>query len=274
MPKVSPRARRLYERVPVWAGVLGGALLIAQVIAGISLATASGERPVAIPVQERETPAPPTPVAPATPEPEPTPEPEETTGPEADRIPEGEVVQLPAFDGKGSKVVGTVRDRKARLRFAELGKPWQPAKPQPEGPITDGEYSTRQTFVTEEYGDDRRWWADFDVLDDLPTRFTPGATLHATAAALLDYKQVRNFPGGTTGIDIASQPIKDGWLVAREMRMPPSSEGRKAERELAVAVAMDTGADDPALVWITIPETHKRLWPDVQTVVSSLRVLR
>ncbi|WP_066368865.1 hypothetical protein [Herbidospora mongoliensis] len=273
MPKVSPKARRLYVRVPLWANLLGGALLVTQVITGISLATASDEEVVSVLVQERETPVP------ATPEPvetTATPEPEETpsTGPEVDRIPEGEVVKLPAFDGRGSKVVGTVRDRKARLRFAELGSPWGPAKGQPDGPVSDGAYSMRQTFVTEEYGPDldREWFADVDSLR-LPSELDAGDSLYDAAVALLDSKQIRNFPGGTTGIDIASQPIRNGWVVARQMRMPPSDAGRKANLELAVAVAMDTGAGRPSVVWITIPETHKRLWPDIETVVSSLRVL-
>ncbi|NAS25464.1 hypothetical protein GT755_27745 [Herbidospora sp. NEAU-GS84] len=278
MPKVSPKARRLYVRVPVWANALGGVLLVTQLITGISLATASTRTPVAVPVQQRETPIPATPV-PADVEttPEPTPEPTPSPSPtlEVDRIPEGTVVRLKKYSGTPSPVIGEVRDRKARLRYAELGEPWKPAKGQPEGLFSDGRYSTRQTFVTEEYGPDldNEWFADIDA-QRLWSDLDGGDSPYDAAVAMLDYKQENNFPRGTKGKDVASQRVPNGWLVAREMRMPPSELGRKARLELAVAVAVETGADRPSVIWITIPETHKRLWPDVSTVVSSLRVLR
>nr|WP_062337857.1 hypothetical protein [Herbidospora sakaeratensis] len=279
MPMVSPRARRLYVRVPVWANLLGGALLVTQVIAGISLAANSGETRSALPDPDPVTP--PTPVAMATPTPEattPTPTPKPTPSPSpalaVDRIPEGAVVRLKKYSGTPSPVIGEVRDRKARLRYAELGKPWNPAKGQPEGLFSEGRYSTRQTFVTEEYGPDldSEWFADIDA-QRLWSDVDGGDSPYDAAVAMLDYKQENNFPRGTKGKDIASQRVPRGWLVAREMRMPPSELGRKAELELAVAVAVETGADRPSVLWITIPETHKRLWPDITTVVSSLRVL-
>lgn len=275
MPQVSPQARRLYVRVPVWANLLGSALLITQVIAGISLAVSSDGKPVAVPVPKRETPVPestPTPEPTPTSTPTPTPSPSPTM--EVDRIPEGTVVRLKKFSGTPSQVIGEVRDRKARLRYAELGKPWRPAKGQPEGLFSDGRYSTRQSFVTEEYGPDldSEWFADIDA-QRLWSDVDGGDSPYDAAVAMLDYKQENNFPRGTRGKDVASQRVPHGWLVAREMRMPPSELGRKATLELAVAVAITTGADRPSVVWITIPDTHKRLWPDITTVVSSLRVL-
>ncbi|WP_062431382.1 hypothetical protein [Herbidospora daliensis] len=279
MPQVSPRARRLYVRIPVWANLLGGALLVTQVITGISLAANSGA-PAALPVSD--PPPPPTPVAMVTPTPEetatatPTPEPTPSPSPSlaVDRIPEGTVVRLKKYSGTPSQVIGEVRDRKARVRYAELGKPWKPAKGQPEGLFSDGRYSTRQSFVTEEFGPDldSEWFADIDA-QRLWSDVDGGDSPYDAAVAMLDYKQENNFPRGTEGKDVASQRIPRGWLVAREMRMPPSELGRKAELELAVAVAVETGADRPSVIWITIPETHKRLWPDINTIVSSLRVL-
>ncbi|TKK90924.1 hypothetical protein FDA94_03985 [Herbidospora galbida] len=279
MPKVSPKARRLYVRVPVWANLLGGALLVTQVITGISLAANSGATPTALPRPDR--PAPPRPVTATTPTPEPTPTPTEEPTPspsptlEVDRIAEGTVVRLKKYSGTPSQVIGEVRDRKARLRYAELGKPWKPAKGQPEGLFSDGRYSTRQSFVTEEYGPDldSEWFADIDA-QRLWSDVDGGDSPYDAAVAMLDYKQENNFPRGTKGKDVASQRVPNGWLVAREMRMPPSELGRKARLELAVAVAVETGADRPSVIWITIPDTHKRLWPDIATVVSSLRVLR
>ncbi|WP_214108561.1 hypothetical protein [Acrocarpospora catenulata] len=90
---------------------------------------------------------------------------------------------------------------------------------------------------------------------------------------MLDHKQRNNFPSGTRGRDVASQPIRNGWMIVREMHMPKSDAGRKANLELAAAIAVDTGADRPGILWITIPETHRRLWPDLNRLAGSVRAL-
>lgn len=42
--------------------------------------------------------------------------------------------------------------------------------------------------------------------------------------------------------------------------------------DLSAVVVVDTGRARPAYLWIDIPETHKRLYKDVNTVLDSLRV--
>ncbi|GIH25472.1 hypothetical protein Aph01nite_37820 [Acrocarpospora phusangensis] len=276
MPKVSPRGQRIFGRVPTAVNVLGSALLITQIVVGISLATSSDTpEPGPAAVTPPAPPVPPTP-----PEPEiaevPTPEPPSPTPSptlQVERIAEGEIVRLKRYPGQGSAVIGQVRDKKARLTFVELGKPWGRSKPLGTGPIVDGTYTRRQTFVTEEYGPDldRQWWADIDSYRHTAD-LTPGDSMYEIVAGFLDARQDGNFPSGTAGVDVASYPVKNGWVIVREMHMPESDAGRKARVELAAVVALDTGSPRPGILWITIPDTHKRLWPDIGRVIRSVRV--
>ncbi|GAA1016051.1 hypothetical protein Aple_011540 [Acrocarpospora pleiomorpha] len=275
MPKVSPRAEKIFGRVPTAVNLVGSALLITQVVVGISLAVGSDEPdPVALIPPPPTMNVVPTPeVVAATPVEPPSPSPTPTM--EVKRIPEGEIVRLKRFAGAGSPVIGQVKDKKARLTFVELGAPWGRSQSLGTGPIVDGTYSKRQTFVTEEYGPalDRQWWADIDSQRHT-AELAPGESLYDIAAATLDYKQSRSFPSGTVGVDLASQPIKNGWVIVRQMRMPESDAGRKSRIELSAVAALNTGTARPGILWITIPDTHKRLWPDINRVIASVRALR
>ncbi|MCP2358331.1 hypothetical protein HD597_005351 [Nonomuraea thailandensis] len=270
--------RGLLAPFPTWIRLLGAAALITELVVGLNLATGSGT-PVtaATPVQT------PTPPFPATPTPAPTTTPTATTPtatPSASsdlrvtRIEEGTVVTLARRPGKGSKTIGRVTDPRTGLSFAELGAPWRRSRPIGDGPVKDGRYNLRQTLLTETYGPDgdREWWADLDS-QHLWSELDVGDSMYDAARAMLDHKQAGAFPAGTTGQDIASQPVHRGWLLARMMRMPPSPDGREAAQELSVAIAVDTGRPRPAVLWITIPDTHRHLWPDVHTVVESLKIV-
>jgi hypothetical protein len=290
MPKVSPRAKKVFGPVPSGVYVIGAVLLTAQLIAGttLGLQRLSGPDPV-----RAEVTAPPSPPQPRSPEPEivetqpaqipsrrpsPTPTPEPPAKPALDvvRAKPGQVIPLPDYKGNGSRVIGRVKDSRAGLSFAELGAPWGRSRTAGDGLVTDGRYSRRQTFATETYGGGSNWWADIDS-QRLWSDIDAGTTMFDAAAAFLDHKQTNNFPSGTRGRDVASQSLTvgrhKGWLIARQMRMPKSEAGRRARTELSVAVAVDTGKGRPSILWITIPETHKRLWPDIRQVVNSIRVL-
>ncbi|SEG96029.1 hypothetical protein SAMN05444920_109252 [Nonomuraea solani] len=274
MLRTSDRMRGLMAAFPMWVRLLGGALLIAELIVGLRLATGDA-RPITAAPPARALPTPsaapidtPTPAS-AVPTPSPS-----SADLAVTRIPEGTVATLPRHPGRGSKVIGRVTDPKTGLSFAELGAPWRRSRPIGDGPVKDGRYNLRQTLRTESYGpdEDRDWWADIDS-QHLWSELDAGDSLYDAARALLDDKQRSAFPAGTTGEDIASQPVRRGWLLARMMRMPPSPDGREASRELSVSIAVDTGRPRPAVLWITIPDTHEHLWPDVRTLMKSLKVM-
>ncbi|MFG6200579.1 hypothetical protein [Nonomuraea sp. JJY05] len=272
--------KRLMAPFPKWVPLLGSAVLLAELVIGLPMAAGGGSarEPRAMPTPSPSvTAVPPSPVA-AAPTPTPTPALATATpspsGLEVTRIEEGTVVKLRRRPGQGSSVIGRVTDPRTGLSFAELGSPWRRSRPIGDGPIKDGRYNLRQTLLTETYGtdDDREWWADIDS-QQLWSDLDAGDSLYDAARAMLDYKQGNAFPSGTKGRDIASQPVRRGWLLARMIQMPPSPDGRKARQELSVAIAVDTGRPRPAVLWITIPDTHRRLWPDVDTLVRSLKIV-
>ncbi|WP_188195243.1 hypothetical protein [Nonomuraea sp. SYSU D8015] len=278
MTRTSDRMRRLMEPFPSWIPFLGAVVILVELFVLLPEAAGGGFAAEPRPAPSVVTIVTAVPVRPSPPEPSPTPTRATPTpspsGPEVERIPEGTVVKLRRYPGRGSSVIGRVTDPKTGLSFAELGSPWRPSRPINDGPIKDGRYNLRQALVTETYGpdDDREWWADIDS-QHLWSDLDAGDSLYDAARAMLDYKQDAGFPGGTRGRDIASQPVRRGWLLARMMEMPPSPDGRKARRELSIAIAVDTGRPRPAVLWITIPDTHRRLWPDVDTLVKSLKVV-
>ncbi|MFC1437162.1 MmpS family transport accessory protein [Streptacidiphilus sp. N1-10] len=181
------------------------------------------------------------------------------------------VVRLPAHPGKGSPVKGRVTDSDAHLSYDEFGGRWNASEAS--DPSWDG-FDREQDFDTE-----KAWSAqiasglvDSDLLDDYTAT---EAGLHAAASAVQDQFQKYNFvDDATDGRDVASQPLTvsghKAWLVAREMRF--TKKGVQATMDLSVVVVVDTGRPRPSVLWIDLPATVRTLWPDTNTLVSSLRV--
>ncbi|MES9605448.1 MULTISPECIES: hypothetical protein [Actinomadura] len=63
---------------------------------------------------------------------------------------------------------------------------------------------------------------------------------------------------------------RKGWVIVREMHF--RKEGVSSTMDLSTVVVVDTGRPRPSFVWLDVPASHKRLWPDVNTLLRSLRV--
>ncbi|WP_067491303.1 hypothetical protein [Actinomadura hibisca] len=178
-------------------------------------------------------------------------------------------VPVKRYPGKGSPLAGRVTDDDPRLSYMSLGGDWSRSRqvdPQLSG------YSRKQRFDSE-----ANWEAilvsglvDGDLVAAAPAK----GRLRALAGAIQDYRQGMNFDDTARGRDVASQAIKvggrKGWVVVREIRFV--KKGVRARMDLSAVVIVDTGRPRPSYLWIDIPETHKRLWPDINTVIGSLRV--
>lgn len=210
----------------------------------------------------------PTPRQAAAPSPSPSPSPSPTpTGAP------GRTVPLPDYPGRGSKVIGRIDDPNAGLSYARLGSPWRLDSDR----MSD--FGREQTVITERYGPDATpYWANISS-DALPARLAryygdPYRTYHASRAMLADVRSTY-YPEGNRRTEVASQPIevegRQGWLVAARLEF--DREGMRAKSELAAVAVVDTGASLPGVVYLSIPDTHKQLWPDIDTVVKSLRLL-
>lgn len=192
----------------------------------------------------------------------------------APRLPKGEVrltkvVRVPRYKGNGSPVVGRVGDGDAHLSYAELGGAWGPSRRT--DPAVAG-YGRRQSFDT-----DPSWQAVLasgQVSSDLMGAYKGPGKLRALASAVQDDRQHSAFTDATTGRDVASQPVsvsgRKGWVIVREMHF--RKEGVSSTMDLSAIVVVDTGRPRPSFVWLDMPASRKRLWPDVNTLIRSLRV--
>ncbi|MFD0687572.1 hypothetical protein [Actinomadura fibrosa] len=180
-------------------------------------------------------------------------------------------VRVKRYRGAGSPVAGRVDDGDPRLSYVALGGEW--GRSRAVDPGIAG-FNREQKFDTEV-----KWQAviasgfvDDDLMDAGEGKGK--GRLRALAGAVQDYRQFIGFDETARGRDVASQPVtvsgRKGWLVVREIRF--SKKGVRAKMDLSAVVIVDTGRPRPSLLWIDIPETHKRLWPDINTVISSLRV--
>ncbi|GGP99738.1 hypothetical protein BKA00_005642 [Actinomadura coerulea] len=188
-------------------------------------------------------------------------------------LPKGEVrltkvVRVPRYKGPGSPVLGRVDDGDARLSYAALGGAWGPSRRS--DPEVTG-YGRRQVFDT-----DPSWQAVFasgKVSSELMGAFKGPDKLRALASAVQDDRQYKSFTDTTTGRDVASQPLnvsgRKAWVIVREMRF--RKEGVSSTMDLSAVVVVDTGRPRPSFVWLDVPASHKRLWPDINTLLRSLR---
>ncbi|GAA1538244.1 hypothetical protein GCM10009678_20700 [Actinomadura kijaniata] len=197
-----------------------------------------------------------------------------TVPPQGNGILPGEVrltkkVPVRRYKGKGSPVVGRVSDGDPRLSYLALGGEW--GRSREVDPQISG-YHRRQGFESE-VGWEAVIASGF-VKEELVLEARGRNRLRTLAWAVQDYRQSIAFDEAR-GRDVASQPItvggRRGWVIVREVRFKPKKNMR-ATMDLSVVAVVDTGRPRPSFLWIDIPDTHKHLWPDVNTVLDSLSV--
>jgi hypothetical protein len=175
------------------------------------------------------------------------------------------------YPGSGSPVLGRVTDPDARISYAELGGKWNRSRAT--DPLLDG-FDRAQGFDAE-----TRWQAAVRsglVGGDLLDRAVGGDRLRKVAAAVQDERRTYAYVEGETTVrDVASQPVTvgghDGWALVSEMHF--RKYGVASTMDLSAVVVVDTGRPRPSVLWIALPETEKELWPDINTLIDSLRVV-
>ncbi|TDD81852.1 hypothetical protein E1293_17800 [Actinomadura darangshiensis] len=178
------------------------------------------------------------------------------------------VVPIQRFPGRASPTDGRVTDKEAHLSYAELGGVWKAsrrANPEVEG------FNRTQGFPVESAWD--AVIASGVAGSGLMKAYKGDDRLRALVSAALDERQSFDFQGSAIGRDVASQSLKisghPGWVMARELRYTKDGEDRMT---LLVFVAVDTGNPRPSFILMSIPEPEKRHWPDINTVIDSIRV--
>ncbi|SEG43215.1 hypothetical protein SAMN05444920_1021011 [Nonomuraea solani] len=171
---------------------------------------------------------------------------------------------LPRYSGKASPVIGRVQDAGAGISVPRLGGDWQlDQRPTVKG--TFG-FDTRQYIqvAPERYasvmsGPLSQRLASYYQQDDLEP-----VIKQVVLSARKSF-----FPAGNKVRKIAQQAIKVGDQTGRLIAYSLTSETQKAT---IVTMAVNTGANVPAIVYIAIPTESRQLLPDIRVVMNQLKL--
>ncbi|WP_433175851.1 hypothetical protein [Actinoallomurus sp. CA-150999] len=183
---------------------------------------------------------------------------------------------LAQFKGDHTKPLGHITDPRAGLSYPKLGKPWQMQTQK--SAMAELGFSAGQFAVTEKAGNQPKRWgrllsaqlggADKNAYDGPGTEQTAAAHVADTyEARMYGYKHKKK--------ELASQPLDidghKGWLVGYYLTF--HRPGVKATGEIFTVALVDTGKKTPGVVLMTVPNTDKKLWPDVNYVMRSIKVV-
>jgi len=200
-----------------------------------------------------------------------------TTGPQPTKsTPAGPPdAKLPKFVGVHGKVAGRISDSTAGLSYPRFGAPWQ--VPTKKSGLVQPGWSEQQILVTEKHGS-QIWYGQLmsGLLSPAEQQMYAGpGTEKAAAIAYEKSVETRLYGFPHKSKPLASQALDlpgaggKGWLVATNLTYHRT--GIKATGEVLTVAIIDTGKSAPAVLLMSIPDTNKKLWPDIDFVVNSLK---
>ncbi len=181
---------------------------------------------------------------------------------------------LATFPGRPSRMLGRVNDVHSGLSYPRLAAPWQvPTKKNRLG--TPG-WSGQQVLVTERQAG-RLWYGQLLTGTLIPTLQSayqgPDSVKSVAGLAAKGYEaQYYAFPHKSA--PLASQALNvdghKGWLVASYLTYKRA--GVRATGEIVAMAVVDTGRKSPAVVFASMPNTHRKHWADVNEFVGHLKI--
>ncbi|GAB2849119.1 hypothetical protein GCM10022221_55650 [Actinocorallia aurea] len=182
--------------------------------------------------------------------------------------------ELRRFKGTGSPVAGAVADEASGLTYPAFGGKW--TVPTKKNKLFQAGWSGQQIMVTEQKGT-QLWYGTIlsKPLGPVEKRLAGSGTslqdkTELVAAGL--EAQLYSFPHKNK--PIASQELNldggKGWLVASQYSFDRTP--IRAKSEIVVTALVDTGKKSPSLLFMSMPNTAKKLWPDINAVVDGLRI--
>lgn len=167
--------------------------------------------------------------------------------------------KLRALPGRTAATRGLIKDRRSGVAFPRFAKVWKPARGKP--------FASRQVLPKVK-GSQLR-----GMLVSCPVPIPVQDSLRDTAFLAARWT-LNHHPAGATITWAASQPIKvgkrDGWLLGYRVNYTIKSKKRTS---MAAVALIEVPKEKPALVFITIPDTQRKHWRDINKVMSSLKVL-
>ncbi|MFI9589814.1 hypothetical protein [Nonomuraea sp. NPDC052265] len=232
---------------PIWIYALGGSVVIA-LIAALLWAFLAG------PLAGEDTPENKAVSSPAA-----STGPSKGTGKQSTTIP-----ALPKYPGKASPVTGRVEDAAAGVSLPRLGGTWQ----------LDQRATVKSTF-----GYDTRQYVQVApekyaqvMSGPLPSNLSAlyqEDDLEPVIKRMVLQARKDFYPAGNKVRKIAQQPIKVGTATGRLIAYAMTAGTEKAT---IVTMAINTGGDVPAIVFVSIPDAGKQLLPDIRTVMNQLKL--
>lgn len=178
------------------------------------------------------------------------------------------------FKGTGSPVAGSLADKASGLTYPAFGGKW--TVPNKKNKLFQPGWSGQQIMLTEKKGT-QLWYGTIlsKPLGPVEKRIAAGGKDLQEKTQLVAEgleRQLYAFPHKAK--PIASQELElnggKGWLVASQYTFDRTPIAAKSE--IVVTALVDTGKKNPSLLFMSMPNTVKNLWPDVNAVVDGLRV--
>ncbi|MEU5877409.1 hypothetical protein [Spirillospora sp. NPDC047279] len=183
---------------------------------------------------------------------------------------------LARFAGRPSRMLGRVSDPHSGLSYPRLAAPW--VVPTKKNKLGVTGWSGQQIVVTEKRGG-QMWYGQLLTGTLIPTLQAsykgPDSIKQITGLAALGFEQnYYAFPHKKA--PLASQELtvdgRKGWLIASYLTYKRA--GVRATGEVVVAAVIDTGRKAPAVVFASMPNTHRKMWPDLNQFMTQLKVAR
>ncbi|MEU8176070.1 hypothetical protein AB0C14_24585 [Microbispora hainanensis] len=169
------------------------------------------------------------------------------------------VHRLRSLPGRSAATHGLIKDRRSGVALPRFGTSWALATPAP--------FASRQLLPKVKGASYR------GMLVSCPVPIPEQKSLRDTAFLAARWT-LNHHPSGATITWTASQPIKagrqKGWLLGYTVHY--TLKGKKRVSAAALAL-VDVPEKKPAVVFVTIPDSQKKRWHDINKVMSSIKAL-
>ncbi|GAA3232299.1 hypothetical protein GCM10010468_63970 [Actinocorallia longicatena] len=198
----------------------------------------------------------------------PSPEPADTVD-----VPSPPDKALVKFKGTASPVVGTVTDALSGLVYPKFGGKW--VVPTKQNKLGQSGWTGQQIMVTEHVGT-QYWYGTIlsSPLSPIERRVATEGDVKKTAIAASASLRTRLYAFRHATKPVASQEITvsghKGWVVADYLTY--KRPGIKATGEVVVTAVVDTGREVPAVLFVSMPNTAKKSWPDINAVLTKMKI--
>ncbi len=193
--------------------------------------------------------------------------------PTAPQVPEK---VLGRFKGVHTAPLGRVSDPRAGLSYPKFGQPWALAPRT--SPMAELGFNVSQFAVTEKAAGRPKRWARLMSAQlggaEKGAYTGPGSERETATLAASSY-EARMYGFRHRKKLLASQPLEvgghKGWLVGYYLTY--NRPGSQATGDVVAVAVMNTGKPEPGVLFMSVPNTNRKLWPDVNYVVRQLRVM-